>query len=95
MITCRELAELLSDFVAGQLPPDCREHVEQHLGRCPSCVAYLEGYRLTVQMTRQLPHLTLPPGLAQQLLALLETSERSPSAPGQGRPQPTAPERVP
>ncbi len=93
MITCRELAELLFDLVAGQLPPEHRENVEQHLGLCPSCVAYLEGYRLTVQMTRQLPRPTLPPELARQLLALLGESERSQSAPDQGRPQPT--ERVP
>jgi len=89
MITCRELAELLLDFVAGQLPPERREHVEQHLGLCSSCVAYLEGYRLTVRMTRQLPRPPLPPDLARQLLALLEESGRSQSAFGQGRPQPT------
>ncbi len=92
MITCRELAELLFDFVAGQLPPEHREHVERHLDLCPSCVAYLEGYRLTVQMTRQLPCPSLPPDLARQLRALLEESERHQSALDQGRSQPT--ERV-
>jgi anti-sigma factor RsiW len=89
MITCRELAELLLDFVADQLPPERREHIEQHLALCSSCVAYLEGYRLTVQMTRRLPRPPLPPDLARQLLALLEESERQQSALDQGSPQST------
>jgi anti-sigma factor RsiW len=93
MITCRELAELLFDFIAGQLPREHREYVEQHLGLCPSCVAYLEGYRLTVQMTHQLPRPPLPPDLARQLLALLEESERNQIAFDQGSSQPT--ERAP
>ncbi len=86
MITCRELAELLFDFATGQLPPEHREHLEGHLGLCSFCVAYLEGYRLTIQMTRQLPRPPLPPDLARRLRALLEESRRSQSALDQGRP---------
>jgi anti-sigma factor RsiW len=72
MITCRELADLLIDFSSGDLSPEHREHVEAHLGHCPSCVAYLEGYRLTIEMARELPRPPLPPNLARQLRALLE-----------------------
>ncbi len=72
MITCRELAEHLFDFAAGQLPAEVREHLEYHLHLCPSCVAYLESYRLTIRMTRQLPRSPLPSRLAEQLRALLE-----------------------
>ncbi len=32
MMTCRELAELLIDFVSGELAPEHQERVEQHLG---------------------------------------------------------------
>jgi anti-sigma factor RsiW len=88
MITCRELAELLLDFVADQLPPERREHIEQHLALCSSCVAYLEGYRLTVQMTRRLPRPPLPPDLARQLRAFLEGGRRSQSVEHSGRPHP-------
>jgi len=76
MITCRELAELLFDFTYGQLPLEHRERVEQHLGLCSSCVAYVESYRLTIQLTRQLSRTPLPPHLAQQLRALLEEGGR-------------------
>jgi hypothetical protein len=73
MITCRELAELLVDFASlDQVPAGYREHVEQHLCRCPSCVAYLESYHLTIRLARRLPRTPLPTHLAQRLRALLE-----------------------
>jgi hypothetical protein len=71
MITCRELGEFLFDFEAGQLASEHREHFEQHLRLCSSCVAYVESYRLTIHMTRQLPRPPLPLHLAQRLRALL------------------------
>jgi len=72
MIVCREVSEFLFDFAAGQLASERREHVEQHLRLCTSCAAYLESYRLTIQMTRQLPRPPLPLHLAQRLRALLD-----------------------
>jgi anti-sigma factor RsiW len=71
MITCRELAEQLLDFAAGQLPLGQQEHVEQHLRSCSSCAAYLESYQMTIHLSRQLPGPPLPPNLARQLRALL------------------------
>jgi hypothetical protein len=73
MITCREVAELLFDYVSEQLPQQPRQDVEQHLGVCRSCVAFAESYHVTVRLTRQLPGAPLPPLLAGWLEAVLET----------------------
>ena len=67
MITCRKLAELLLEFVAGELPPELREHIEEHLEWCPPCVTYLETYKTTIRLTRQLPCRPLPEGLKRRL----------------------------
>jgi anti-sigma factor RsiW len=83
MITCRQLAELLIDFVSGSLPPDHQQRVEQHLHDCPPCVTYLETYKLTIQMTRQLPCQPLPPALVQRLREILEEIRKE-QAPGGG-----------
>jgi anti-sigma factor RsiW len=72
MITCRELAEFLIDFVSDELPPEHRRRIEQHLNRCPPCVTYLETYQLTIKLTRKLPCKPLPPQLAQKLRMVLE-----------------------
>lgn len=71
MITCPELAELLLDFEAGELPTDHREDVEHHLRHCSWCVAYLQSYRLTVQLPHQLPRPPLPSELWTRLRVIL------------------------
>lgn len=72
MISCRELAELLIDFVSGDLQPEHRDRIERHLCGCPPCVAYLETYRIVIKLSRRLPCSPLPPQLAERLRAALE-----------------------
>jgi len=72
MITCRELTELLIDYVAGELPADKKHLLELHLSFCPPCVTYLETYEITIKLTRQLPPAALPPELVARLRAVLE-----------------------
>lgn len=76
MITCRELVELLIDFVSDELPAEHRQRIEQHLGNCPPCHAYLESYRITIRLSRQLPASPLPAELAERLRAVLEELQK-------------------
>jgi anti-sigma factor RsiW len=48
-LTCREVVELISDYLDGALPPKERLRLEQHLDDCPHCVIYLEQVRQTVR----------------------------------------------
>jgi hypothetical protein len=66
-MTCRELAELLFEYTQGELDPDLCEHITRHLSLCPPCVAYMESYRITIQLTRKLPDAPMPPELVQRL----------------------------
>ena len=67
MISCQELVDVLLDFHDGSLPPEHRLVAEQHVLACPGCRAYLESYRLTVRLARQLPATPLPDGLTARL----------------------------
>lgn len=49
-ITCRELIEFISSYLDGELGAGPRAEFERHLAACPSCVAYLDGYRQTVRL---------------------------------------------
>jgi hypothetical protein len=71
MITCRDLVELLIEFDSDELPPEKRDLIEQHLGRCSPCLAYVESYRILVEVTRRLPPAPLPPQLEQRLRTIL------------------------
>jgi anti-sigma factor RsiW len=66
-ITCRDLAEFLHDFVAGELPAEQLERFRAHLAECPPCVVYLETYQITIRLTRSLKHTALPPDVACRL----------------------------
>jgi anti-sigma factor RsiW len=72
MITCRQLIELLIDYISDELQPEHRALVEKHLCLCPPCVHYVETYQLTIKMTRQLPCAPIPKGLHERLLASLQ-----------------------
>jgi len=76
MISCRELITLLGDYVSDDLPPERRDHIDKHLGRCPSCLAYFESYTTVIKLTGQLPAAPLPQHLAQRLLAALAAEQR-------------------
>jgi anti-sigma factor RsiW len=54
LITCRELLEFIMDYLDGELPPPQHAEFERHMGVCPACVAYLDSYRKTVEIGREL-----------------------------------------
>jgi anti-sigma factor RsiW len=51
-MTCKELIEFLSDYLAGEVEPPQREAFERHLAVCPPCAAYLETFKRTIQLSR-------------------------------------------
>ena len=75
-MNCRELVELLCDFVANELPEDQRALIEQHLCKCPPCVVYVETYRLTITVSRKLPDAPVPNELLDRVRAALREMER-------------------
>ena len=46
-ISCREVVELVTDYLDGALTPDERERFEAHLAACDPCVVYVEQIRTT------------------------------------------------
>ena len=75
-MTCRELAELLLDYTQGDLDPALCDHISRHLTDCQPCMAYIESYRITIQLTRRLPPAPMPPELAQRLQDALRSFKR-------------------
>ena len=76
LLTCRELASFLLEYVSGELPSDTRRSFEEHLAVCPNCVRYLEQYRATIEVSRsaiEVPESTVadcPEELVKAILAL-------------------------
>ena len=50
-ITCRQLVELITDYLDDRMPVEQRLRFEQHIAYCSPCAAYLEQIRQTISVT--------------------------------------------
>ncbi len=72
-IECREIAEMLADYLDGSLDERLRSLVDWHIESCPPCVAFVNTYRGTIKAARQIGDIPIPPELKQRLLKVLKT----------------------
>ncbi|HEX2185731.1 MAG TPA: zf-HC2 domain-containing protein [Chloroflexota bacterium] len=68
-LTCRELVELVTEYLEGVLPAGERTRVEAHLAHCPGCRNYLQQMRRTIDTLGRLSEDSLPEEAKQKLLA--------------------------
>ena len=71
-LLCRELVELVTEYLGDTLPPHDRARFEQHIVTCPPCTAYLAQMRTTLALAAELrsPEASASDEIAQQLGAL-------------------------
>jgi anti-sigma factor RsiW len=67
-LTCRELVELVTDYLEDALAPEDRLRFELHLATCPGCLAYLDQMRATVRVVGALSEDSLDPAVRRRLL---------------------------
>ncbi len=51
-LTCQQLIDFLGEYVDATLPAAQRQEFERHLNACPSCLAFVDGYRKTIALGR-------------------------------------------
>jgi predicted anti-sigma-YlaC factor YlaD len=69
-MTCKELVELVTEYLEGTLQEDVRMRMERHLSGCGGCTTYLEQMRQTIRLTGQVQEETLTPQQRDDLLRL-------------------------
>jgi anti-sigma factor RsiW len=67
-MNCRQLVELVTEYVEDRLTVEERADFEEHLGLCSGCVRYLAQFRTTIALLGELPEETLSPSARGQLL---------------------------
>ena len=67
-LTCKEVVELVTDYLENVLLPGLRKQLEEHVADCPGCTNYIEQVRLTVSMLHQLAQEPVYPETKQELL---------------------------
>jgi predicted anti-sigma-YlaC factor YlaD len=67
-LTCKELVELVTDYLEGALSPADRQRFDEHPADCPYCWIYLDQMRQTIRALGRLPEEALPPEAIETLL---------------------------
>ncbi|MFN2471548.1 MAG: anti-sigma factor [Gaiellaceae bacterium] len=67
-LTCRELVELVTDYLEDRLPEAERRAFEAHIAACRGCDAYLEQIRTTIRLLGRLREDDVEPPARDALL---------------------------
>ena len=76
-LTCKELVEVVTDYLEGRLPPAERVRFEEHLAFCSWCRTYLDQMRQTVRLTGTLGENDLSPEARDGLLRVFRDWKES------------------
>jgi anti-sigma factor RsiW len=69
-VVCRDVVEVVNDYLEDAMTPAERAAFEQHLHACPWCLTYLNQVRATTSFVRRLTVAELPPAVESSLRAL-------------------------
>ena len=67
-MSCRELVELVTEYLEDRLTPVDRARFDHHLAGCDACRTYLEQFRQTIRVLGRLPEESLSDSARQVLL---------------------------
>jgi anti-sigma factor RsiW len=78
-LACRELVELVSDYLEGALTPAQNARFEAHIAGCGNCTAYVRQMRETLSLMGELAPESLSPKAESELLDAFRTWRDRPS----------------
>ena len=68
-MTCRQVVQLLNDYLEGTLPAIDRQRVEAHLAGCDACTTFLAQLRTSRRIVARLAEEEIPAAVRQDLMA--------------------------
>jgi anti-sigma factor (TIGR02949 family) len=79
-LTCRDVIDLLADYLEQSLSPEALEGFDRHLDSCPACVAYVNTYRKTRELAGEVTRVAMPEDMRARLRQFLLDRLGRPSA---------------
>ena len=68
MLSCKQLTELVTDYLEGKMSLGDRLRFQMHLGMCKHCRAYLRQMKLTIETLGHLPAEQIPDDVRDEFL---------------------------
>jgi anti-sigma factor RsiW len=69
-LVCREMVEVITDYLEGAMPRAQRRRFDAHLAGCEHCSEYLAQMRITIRLTGRLRSEDLTPRMRAELLTI-------------------------
>jgi anti-sigma factor RsiW len=73
---CKQLTDLLYDYVNGNLSRNIKRDFQQHLRICPDCVRFLNTYKKTVTVAGTVHAEKIPAKVKDNILEFLRKRAR-------------------
>jgi len=67
-MNCRQVVELMTDYIEGILSTDERDRFEEHIAGCDGCRAYLAQMQTARNLAHRLADEPLPESIERELL---------------------------
>jgi anti-sigma factor RsiW len=75
-LSCRELVELVTEYLEGKLPPEERSRFELHLDECTGCRTYLRQMRQVLETAGGVTETSIEPETRSSMLAAFRDWKR-------------------
>jgi len=75
-ISCREMVDLLVDYLDGKLSRETTKELQEHLSGCSPCISFINTYRKTITLSQKLKCESIPPELQRRLRDFLREKVR-------------------
>lgn len=71
-LTCKEVVELVTDYLEEALLPEMEAQFEEHVESCPGCTIYVQQVRQTISMLQKLTQEPAFPETKEELLQIFQ-----------------------
>jgi anti-sigma factor RsiW len=68
-MTCKQLVELVTDYLEGRLSDEQTRQIAEHLTACDGCTIYIEQMRVTLEALGRIPEETISTVAREELIA--------------------------
>jgi anti-sigma factor RsiW len=75
-MNCKEVIDLLSDYLANELPEEHFAEIRSHLRRCRNCTVLLDSLKTTIELTHNLEAEDFPAEVVDDLRTFLKSKIR-------------------
>lgn len=69
-LSCREIVELVTEYLEGSMPAERRLGFEEHIAICPPCRNYFDQFRHTVELGKRIEEDELPADVRDALVGV-------------------------